>query len=95
MAPQTKKNLDPTILKLKVKEKSFPLKICILSPCLYKSQSSDLLYLKNALLNVLSAINYVANDQDQGNDGEGDQGGVAKVLRVNVVVCVTKFQSSC
>ena len=72
-----KKKLDPTILKLKVKEKSFPLKICILSPCLYKSQSSDLLYLKNALLNVLSAINYVANDQDQGNDGEGDQGGVA------------------
>ena len=47
------------------------------------------------MLNVLSAINYVANDQDQGNDGEGDQGGVAKVLRVNVVVCVTKFQSSC
>ena len=51
-------------------------------------------HLKDTLLNVFSTINDVPDDEDNVDDGEGDQGGVAQVLHVNVGVGVAKLQCS-
>ena len=44
-------------------------------------------------MNVFSTINDVPDDEDNVDDGEGDQGGVAQVLHVNVGAGVAKLQS--
>ena len=49
-------------------------------------------YLKDALLNELSAIDNVADDEDEADDQVGHQGGVAEVLRVDVGVGVAELQ---
>ena len=43
-------------------------------------------------MNVFSTINDVPDDEDNVDDGEGDQGGVAKVLHVNVGISVAELQ---
>lgn len=48
--------------------------------------------LQDALLNVLRAVDDVANDEDDVDHEEGDQGGVAEVLRVDVGVRVAQLQ---
>ena len=50
-------------------------------------------HLKNALLNELSAIDNIADDEDDADDQIGHQGGVTQVLRVNVGVRVAQLQS--
>lgn len=52
-------------------------------------------YLKDALLDEFSAINDVPNDEDNVDEKEGDQSGVAKVLSVNVGVSVAQLQGCC
>ena len=49
-------------------------------------------YLEDALLNELSAIDNVADDEDEADDQVGHQGGVAEVLRVDVGVGVAELQ---
>ena len=49
-------------------------------------------HLQDALLNELSTINNVANDEDYADDQVGHQGGVTQVLRVNVGVRVAQLQ---
>ena len=50
-------------------------------------------HLQNALLNELSAIDNIADDEDDADDQIGHQGGVTQVLRINVGVRVAQLQS--
>ena len=50
-------------------------------------------HLQDALLNELSAINNIADDEDNADDQVGHQGGVTQVLRINVGVRVAQLQS--
>ena len=49
-------------------------------------------HLEDTLLNKLSAIDNVADDEDEADDQVGHQGGVAEVLRVDVGVGVAELQ---
>ena len=53
------------------------------------SRGADLQY---APLDVLPSIDDVADDEDAGDDCEGDQSRVTKVLHVNVGIGITKFE---
>ena len=50
-------------------------------------------HLQDALLNELSAIDNIADDEDDADDQIGHQGGVTQVLRINVGVRVAQLQS--
>lgn len=49
-------------------------------------------HLEDALLNELSAIDNIADDEDEADDQVGHQGGVAEVFRVDVGVGVAELQ---
>ena len=49
-------------------------------------------HLEDALLNELSAIDNIADNEDEADDQVGHQGGVAEVLRVDVGVGVAELQ---
>ena len=51
-------------------------------------------HLQDALLNELSAIYNIANDEDDADDQIGHQSGVTKVLPINVGVGVAQLQGS-
>ena len=52
-------------------------------------------HLKDGVLDDLDAIDDVANEQHQGDDHEGDEGWVAQVLNVNVLVLIVELETSC
>ena len=57
--------------------------------------STVFVHLKDGVLDDLDAIDDVANEQHQGDDHEGDEGWVAKVLDVNVLVLIVELETSC
>ena len=52
-------------------------------------------HLKDGVLDDLDAIDDVANEEHQGDDHEGDEGRVAQVLNVNVLVLIVELETSC
>ena len=61
----------------------------------YEMTHIMIVHLKDGVLDDLDTIDDIANEQDECDDHEGDQGGVAKVLHVNVLVLVVQLQGSC
>ena len=52
-------------------------------------------HLKDGVLDDLDAIDDVANKEHEGDDHEGDEGRVAQVLNVNVLVLIVELETSC
>ena len=52
-------------------------------------------HLKDGVLDDLDAIDDVANEEHEGDDHEGDEGWVAQVLDVNVLVLIVELETSC
>ena len=57
--------------------------------------STVFVHLKDGVLDDLDAIDDVANEEHQGDDHEGDEGRVAQVLNVNVLVLIVELETSC
>ena len=55
----------------------------------------SIFHLKDGILDDLHTINDVANKEDECDDHEGDQGGVAQVFHVDVLVLVVQLQTGC
>ena len=55
----------------------------------------NIVHLKDGVLDDLHTIDDVANEEDECDDHEGDQGGVAQVLHIDVLVLVVQLQPGC
>ena len=55
----------------------------------------NIVHLEDGVLDDLHTIDDVANKEDECDDHEGDQGGVAQVLHIDVLVLVVQLQTGC
>ena len=53
-----------------------------------------IVHLKDGVLDDFDAVDDVSNEENQRDDHEGDQGGVAQVLHIDVLILVVQLQTS-